>query len=112
MTELKKAVPSPTALPSRLVRALGVVFFSPAGWTWWAVAIALCFSGAHLLGWRAYTSVFSGTLAAPGSAGEARALLGLVYAGLYFLAVLVVPVLLVSAGLWALLIRWLARLHT
>ena len=80
----------------RLFAAIGYLAFSPTGWIVLGLASVLLFAGADALGWRNYTSAFSGTLPAEGKAGTRLALLGLAYAGLYFTAVLIAPIFVIA----------------
>lgn len=64
----------------------------------WAVLLALTFALVHALGFRAYTSILSGT----GSCNDRETLCGLAYLTLYAVFVILVPVLLLAAGLLAL----------
>lgn len=74
---------------------------SPRGLLMSAAVIALLFGGAHALGLRAYTAILSGT-APPGSSGGEALILGVVYAILYFAAVVAAPILATAASiLWA-----------
>jgi hypothetical protein len=77
------------------------VTFSPRGFLVVAAALAAIFLGAHLLGWREETRFLSGTPAEP--------LFGLVYLIFHFAFVLVVPALVLGAGLFFVLERAFAR---
>lgn len=83
----------------RLGRWIGWLAFAPGGWIVVALLLAALFGLAHVLGWRVYTGVFSGTLPAPTprASSEDLAMLGLVYATLYFITVLIAPVLILAA---------------
>jgi len=58
-------------------------------------------------GWRSYTSAFSGTLPAAGVEGEWLAQLGMLYAGLYFITILIAPIFAIAGVMRWLLQRWL-----
>ena len=58
-----------------------------------ALIVSLCFGATHLLGWREYTSVLSGTA----SFGTLPRLAGAIYAVFYTLFVVYVPILLIAA---------------
>ena len=81
---------------------------TPVGFLKTAAALALLYLVFHLLGWREYTSFFSGTLP-EGNAGTLRILLGLFYALAYFGFVLVVPILVMGAAVFAVGLRLGAR---
>ncbi|MEX0775426.1 MAG: hypothetical protein WD042_06895 [Phycisphaeraceae bacterium] len=72
-------------------------------WVARAVLLLAIFALLHLLGWRADTAIISGTLPAPGVAGELAILRGLLYVLSYFAAVLVAPILLIAAVLLTLM---------
>lgn len=77
-------------------------FLSPKDFVRHAVLIVMVFGIVHLLGWRECTSVLNGTTGAPGMDMETALLLGIAYALLYFATVVLVPILLIAAGLLAL----------
>jgi hypothetical protein len=88
--------------------------FSPRGLIHAAVVLALLFTAVHLLGWRSDTAILSGTMpdgASSGGGGGAvlAVAAGALYVVLYFAFVLAVPILLLSAGIMALLLRWTRR---
>ena len=60
-----------------------------------ALVVSLCFGLTHLLGWREFTSILSGTA----SFGALPRLAGVIYAVFYTLFVVYVPILLIAAGL-------------
>ncbi len=76
--------------------------FSPEGFVVRAVAIAVLFLVCHLLGLRQYTTIASGS--APPSLGSESvgAALGVIYIAAYFGFVVLAPILLIGAGLFAL----------
>src|SRR5579859_277795 len=83
-------------------------FFSPRGFILRAIFIGVVFLMIHLAGLREYTSVLNGTVG-PGSANrELSVVLGVVYVAAYLGVVLIVPILLLGAGILAL---WLRRLR-
>ncbi|MEM9415606.1 MAG: hypothetical protein AAGA29_09045 [Planctomycetota bacterium] len=86
----------PVSLPTRIARTAAWLAGSPLGWVTVGAAIIACWAIAHALGWRVYTSAFSGTPPAQGARGEWLAMLGLLYAALYFAAVLIAPVLILA----------------
>ncbi len=76
---------------------------TPGGFATVAIVLALGYLVAELLGWREYAGFLSGTL--PAGASEFRAALGLLYVIAYLGFVLAAPILLIAAGLFALLLR-------
>ncbi len=74
-------------------------FLSPKDLLRHAALIVVLFAAAHLAGLREFTTIISGTLASPSLGAGGCALLGVGYIALYFGAVLLVPVLLLAAGL-------------
>lgn len=84
------------SIGARMLAAPGWLLFSPGGWVVLGLVPIALWGLAHLLGWRSYTGAFSGTMPAPGARGETLALLGLLYAALYFWAVLVAPVFCIA----------------
>ncbi len=74
-------------------------FFSPRGFILRAMFIGVAFLGVHLAGLREYTSVLNGTVG-PGSANrELSVVLGVIYVAAYLGFVLLVPILLLAAGM-------------
>lgn len=87
----------------KLGRLIGADFFSPKDFVRHAVLLLVLFAVAHLCGLREFTTIISGTMASPALGAETCALLGVGYMALYFGAVVLVPVLLIAAGLLCLL---------
>jgi hypothetical protein len=79
--------------------------FSPTGLLVRAGLFTLVYSALHLVGWREYTSILCGTL--PGD--RWTQLYGLIYVLLHFAVVVGVPILVIAAGLLALIQRRVAR---
>ncbi len=77
---------------------------SPAGWLIRAVVLLVLFAAMHLLGWREHTNVFSGTLGLNSTADYLRAIAGGLYVIAWFATVVVAPILLIAAGVFALLL--------
>ncbi|XAL98529.1 hypothetical protein OT109_13185 [Phycisphaeraceae bacterium D3-23] len=86
----------PPPIPTRIAGAAVWLVCSPWGWVTLGIALITLWAVAHTLGWREYTSAFSGTPPAEGARGEWLTLLGLLYAALYFTAVLVAPVMILA----------------
>jgi hypothetical protein len=84
------------AAPRRLV--------TPRGFVWAAAALCLLYAVCHVLGWREYTAFLSGSAPAAERANLCLAL-GIVYAVAYFGFVLLAPILLIAAGIFALLLH-------
>ena len=80
-------------------RLIGADFFSPKDFLRHAVLILVLFAVAHLCDLREFTTIISGTMASPALGAETCALLGMSYMALYFGAVVLVPILLLAAGL-------------
>jgi hypothetical protein len=74
-------------------------FFSPKDFVRHAGLIVSLFAIAHLFGLREFTAIISGTMASPELGANVCALLGMGYLALYFGVVVLVPVLLIAAGL-------------
>jgi hypothetical protein len=81
---------------SRLWRA---EFLSPKDFIRRAALISLVFLVAHLAGLREFTSILNGTTGSVEFGWRMSAFLGLTYIFLYLAFVLVVPMLLLSAGI-------------
>ena len=77
-------------------------FFSPSGLILRAALIAAAFLVCHVLGWRQYTTIASGTAPAAFGGQSVGAALGILYIASYFGFVLLAPVLVLAAGLVAL----------
>jgi hypothetical protein len=79
--------------------------FSPTGLLLRAALLALVYAALHLAGWREYTSILCGTSPTGNLADQRAALFGLIYVLLRFTVVVGCPVLVIAAGLLALLER-------
>ena len=84
-------------------------FFSARGFIEWAAILLGLFLVAHLAGWREHTTVISGSATTAAGWSRVEGMLGLVYAMLYALAILGVPILVLAAGILLLIERGLAR---
>lgn len=76
--------------------------FSPRGFVARALILSVAFLAAHLAGLREYTSILNGTVGPDAAGREMSAAFGLVYLVLYMAFVVLVPILLLAAGLLAL----------
>jgi hypothetical protein len=74
-------------------------FLSPKDLLLRAGTISLCFGIAHLAGLRQHTTFLSGTLADPAMSWPLASFLGGLYVLLYFAFALLVPILVIAAGL-------------
>jgi hypothetical protein len=83
--------------------------FSPAGLVVRAITITVLFCASELLGLREYTTFLSGTSANVNLAWHTASILGLIHLLLYVGFILLVPILLITAGLVATWNRWSAR---
>lgn len=79
--------------------------FSPRGFLLRAAALLVLFLIAHLAGWREHTSILCGTATSAAGWSRLGGTLGLVYVIVYSIAVVGVPILVLAAGLLALLQR-------
>ena len=75
--------------------------FSPQGILVRAMIISILFTISQLLGLQEYTTVLSGTSANINLSGRTAALLGCIHLFLYVGFILLVPILLITAGLLA-----------
>jgi hypothetical protein len=83
--------------------------FSPKGFLLRAAGLTAMFLVVHALGWRQYTSILCG-MSPTGRPADPRAtLFGAAYAGLYLVSVTLVPVLVLAAAIFFVLLRWKAR---
>ena len=89
---------------NRFVRA---AIFARVTWVGTAVLLLALFGTLHRLGWRDDTAILSGTSSPTG--GRAMAIRGVLYALSYFSAVVVAPILLLGAGIDAMIRRILIR---
>ena len=80
---------------------------SPWGLVAVAACIAMTYGAGHVLGWREYVSSVFATSAGPSS----HIVMGLLYAIAYFGFVLVAPVLVLAAVIFALLSRLFAGIR-
>lgn len=87
-------------------------FFSPLGFVQAAAVFVLLGAVAHGLGWRQNTMIISGTLPAGTTGAGWSVTTGVAYALFYFSVVLVVPILLLAAAVFAGCLLWLKRHHT
>lgn len=78
---------------------------TPAGWVVRAAVVAGLLGVMHLLGWREHTNVLSGTMGLSSRADYLPAIAGGLYLLGWFAAVIFVPIALIGAGVFALLLR-------
>ena len=81
---------------------------SPTSFLVVAALLTSAYAALHVAGWREQVSILSGTLSPTASSAEMQLAQALVYAGLYFSVVLLVPVL-VMAGMLQLACRRVVR---
>ena len=86
-------------------RQWGGKFFTARFFLMRAGAIGVLFLLAHLLGLREYTTFLSGTTGSPGVSLQLSACYGLVYLALYMGCMVLAPILVLAAGLLAVLER-------
>jgi len=82
---------------------------SPAGWVVRAIVLLGLFTVMHLLGWREYTNVLSGTMGLTTWTDYLRAAAGGLYLLGWLAATVVVPILIIGAVIFAALLRWTRR---
>jgi len=82
---------------------LGHLLFRRASLIGAAILFVVLFAVFHLLGWRDDTAIISGTSITPNV--NSTVIRGMLYGMTYFLAVVVSPILLLAAGINAML-RW------
>jgi hypothetical protein len=102
-TSPEPAVP-PRASPSAfhvLARLWRASAFSPTGFLVRAALFAAIHFLLDLIGLRAYTTVLSGSLASGRMPQDLAGALGIIYVFTYFLAVIVSPILVLAAALFA-----------
>jgi hypothetical protein len=83
----------------RLRRLMTAGFFSARNFVLRSLTLAALYGLAHVAGLREYTSFLSGTSANPELGFYLAGFLGLVYLLLHFAFILLVPILLIAAGL-------------
>jgi hypothetical protein len=95
-------------MSGRCARILRMSLFggllSPLGWVLRAGMVLAAFTVFHVLGWRDDMRIISGT-SLPASAADAVVIRGLLYGASYFAAVVLCPILILAAGIPALLLR-------
>jgi hypothetical protein len=90
----------------KILEAIDRVLLQPKAMLAWAIGFALAFAIVHMLGWREFTTVLSGTIPTAASV-SAASLKAAAYLATYFGTVLASPILLLAAGLNFLLRRCL-----
>ena len=85
---------------------------SPKGMIIRGILIAIVFAVCHALGLREHTSFLSGTSASIETSLNTSAILGVTYIASYFGFVILTPILLIAAGIQALLNLHLRRRTT
>ena len=78
---------------------------SPTGLLIRAVLLTVTYLGLHLAGWREYTSILCGTAPTGNLSDRYAQVFGLIYVVLHFTVVFGVPILILAAGLLALVGR-------
>lgn len=87
------------------------LILGPRALLFWATVIVIGFGIVHVLGWREYTTVLSGTIPSGNSEAEAG-FKALAYMMAYFSAVLLSPIFLIAAGFTMLIERLLRSRET
>ena len=82
---------------------------SPSGYVVLATLLSVAYLAADAAGWRECTSILSGTPSGPPGFDDGSVWRGLAYVALYLGFVLLVPVLLIAAPVFALLLRRISR---
>lgn len=77
---------------------------TPGGFLRIAILVAVAYLACHWLGWRVYASFLSGT-GATGEDGKLPLVLGAVYVVAYMGFVLATPILVLAAGIFAVLLH-------
>jgi hypothetical protein len=95
-------------LMQRMAQFWQADFFSPRGFLVRALVISAAFLAVHLSGLRDYTSVLNGTVGSTSASWKTSAYFGLGYLVIYLAFVLLVPVLILAAGI---LTIWQHRPH-
>jgi hypothetical protein len=90
-------------------RVLAAGAFSPAAFVVRAFTIALLYAVSELRGLREYTTFLSGTSANLNMTWQTASVLGLIHLVLYVAFILLVPILLITAGLLAAGNLWIGR---
>jgi hypothetical protein len=85
----------------RVVMVGRLNFFSPGGFLFFALFIAVGFLAVHLAGLRDYTTIVSGTRGPNGASWEKSAICGSAYFLAYMAFAIVAPILVLAAGLLA-----------
>ena len=80
--------------------------FSPKGFLVWAAVITVAFVICRVAGLTEYTSVLCGTSPSGDTADRAMILLGLICVLAHFSFVLLVPILILGAGIFALFCKY------
>lgn len=86
--------------PKRLLKLVVPTgdWLSPKGFILRAAVCVAALAVVHLLGWREYTSIISGTSPTGESISLSTALPGMLYMAAWFATVLIAPALLIAAG--------------
>ena len=96
-----------SSIPGKLRAFLGRIALRHVTMLGTAILLLALFAMFHLLGWRDDTAIISGTSTSPNA--NATAIRGVLYALTYFLAVIVSPILILAAGINAMLRRLTRR---
>lgn len=81
----------------------GSGILSPRGLVLMAVVIGAVFTVCEIAGLREHTTIISGTLATPDGSAQSSAILAAIYMLAWFGFVLAVPILLLTAGMLAII---------
>lgn len=82
---------------------------TPRGMLQRALGIVAVFAICHLVGWREYTTIISGTSPTGNPANFWSIVPGCIYAVIYFAMVIAMPILVIAAGLLFVAEKWLDR---
>jgi hypothetical protein len=106
------SISTPESRPSLAYRLLSLwhsEFFSPKDFVKRALMLSVLFLIVHVAGLREFTTVLNGTMGSVELGRETSAFLGTLYIFVYLSFVLLVPMLLIAAGLIAAYRRWTTR---
>ena len=81
-------------------RVVNKSLLNPASWMGWACVFVAAWGVMHLLGWRAATSVISGTVDADGTPRQWEMMRGTMYALAYFASTVVAPILFLTSVIY------------
>jgi hypothetical protein len=106
---LRSSPSSQKPVMNLLKKLLRIQTFTPVGFLCWAALFLILYGVCECAGWREHTTFLTGTATSETDSLQMSSERGLIYMMFYFGFVLVVPILVLAAGIFRVIARILRR---